>query len=46
MGGVQDAVREVLAADQDAVEVALCAAVGDVTPVVILVYLPEPSKPL
>lgn len=27
-------------------EVAFCAAIGDVTPVVVLVYLPKPGKPL
>ena len=40
MGGVQDPVWEVLPAHEDAMEVAFCPAVGDVTPVVILVYFP------
>ena len=44
--GVEDAVWEVLSANQDAMKIAFCPAVGDVTPVVILVYLPEPGKPL
>ena len=46
MRGVQNAVWKVLSANQDTMEVAFCAAVGDVTPVVVLIYLPEPGKPL
>ena len=43
---VEDAVRQVLAPDQDAVQVALGAAVGDVAPVLVLVDVPQPRKPL
>ena len=46
MRGVQNSVGEVLSAHQNAMEVAFCAAVGDVSPVVILIYLPKPGKPL
>ena len=46
MGGVQDPIREVFPAHEDAMEVAFCPAVGDVTPVVILVDLPQSGKPL
>ena len=40
MGGVQDPIWEVFPAHEDAMEVAFCAAICDVTPVVILVDLP------
>lgn len=43
---VEDAVRQVLAPDQDAVQVTLGAAVGDVAPVLVLVDVPQPRKPL
>lgn len=44
--GVQDAVWEVLPAHQNAMQVALSAAVGDVAPVLLLVNLPQPGKPV
>ena len=46
MGGIQNSIWEVLPAHEDAMEVAFCAAVGDVTPVVILVDLPQSGEPL
>ena len=37
---------KVLATNEDAMQVALRAAVGDVAPVLILVNLPQPCKPV
>lgn len=39
-------VRQVLTADQDAVQVALRAAVGDVAPVLVAVDLPQLGEPV
>mmetsp|Transcript_20125 Transcript_20125/g.59765 ORF Transcript_20125/g.59765 Transcript_20125/m.59765 type:complete len:366 (+) Transcript_20125:427-1524(+) len=43
---VQNAVGVVLASNQDAVQVALCAARRDVSPVLLLVNLPQLGKPV
>lgn len=44
--GVQDAIWEVLAPHIDAVQIALRAAGCDVTPVLLLVDLPQARKPV
>ena len=44
--GAARTVRQVLAADQDAMQVALRATVGHVAPVVILVNLPQLGEPV
>lgn len=46
VGGVENAVGQILAAHQDAMQIALRAAVCDVAPVLVLVDLPQPRKPL
>lgn len=46
VGGIENAVWQVLAAHQDAMKIALCAAVGNVSPVLVLVNLPQARKPL
>lgn len=45
-GGVQDAIGEVFAADEDAVQVAFSTAVGDVAPKIVLVNFPKLCKPI
>ncbi len=39
-------IRKVFAADKDTMQVALCPAIGDVSPILILINLPEPCKPM
>ena len=46
VGGIQDAIWQVLSTHQDAMQIALCAAIRDVAPVLILIDLPKPRKPL
>ena len=45
-GGVQHPIRQVFPAHEDAMQVALRAAVGDVAPVVVALDLPEPGEPV
>ena len=45
-GGVEHAVGQVLPANKDAVQIALCAAVGDVAPVVAALNLPQAREPV
>ncbi len=44
--GVQNAIWKVLPPNKDAVQVALCAAVGNVSPVLLLTDLPQTGKPV
>ena len=46
LGAVEDAVGEVLPADEDAVQVALGAAVGNVAPHLGRFQLPQPREPV